>query len=80
MKQKNIKGNNNTFAYPSVDKDFIGSIKVKETTLKADGIHDVIKEYTQCVGVRHLNYIYPIDMYKSKELGRVADIEVKCNS
>lgn len=65
--------------YPAID-DFAGNIKVMETILKADGIHDVIKEHTQCVGVRHLNYIYPVDTYKSEELGRVADIEVKYNS
>lgn len=35
--------------YPSIEKDFIGDIKVKEITLKADGIHDITSEYPQCI-------------------------------
>lgn len=77
--KENIKDNDNAFVYPSIDIDFIGDIKVKETTLKADGVHNITKEYTQCVGIRQLNYIYPIDTYESEKLGHVADIEVKYN-
>ena len=77
--KENIKDNDNAFVYPSIDIDFIGDIKVKETTLKTNGVHNFTKEYTQCVGIRQLNHIYPIDTYESEKLGHVADIEVKYN-